>query len=127
MSTIELSAHISADGRVTIPSIPDWTGGETDAKVVVKLSETEGSFKTSGRKFYETWNGLIEGTQDITAEIRAERMEKKYGAGQPFDDDWRPDPAAVRQFFESRKSLAVELTDEEIEKLKHERRMGKMQ
>ena len=63
----------------------------------------------------------------MTIEIQAERLEKKYGAGQPLDDDWRPDPAAMRQFFESRKSPVVELTDEEIEKLKHERRMRKMQ
>ena len=28
MSTIELSAHISADGRVTVPPIPNWPGGE---------------------------------------------------------------------------------------------------
>jgi len=44
-----------------------------------------------------------------------------------MDDDWRPDPAAVRRFHEIRKLLPpVEITDEEIEQLKHERRMRKM-
>ena len=39
----------------------------------------------------------------------------------------RSDPVAVHRFHESRKSLpAVEITDEEIEELKHERRMRKM-
>ena len=48
-------------------------------------------------------------------------------ADQPRDDGWRPDPAAVRRFHESRKLLPpVEITDEEIEQLKHERRMRKM-
>ena len=48
-------------------------------------------------------------------------------ADQPFDDDGQPDPEAVRRFIESRELLpAVEITDEEIEQLKHERRMRKM-
>ena len=43
------------------------------------------------------------------------------------DDDGRPDPEVVRRFLESRDLLpAVEITDEEIEQLKHERRMRKM-
>lgn len=44
-------------------------------------------------------------------------------------DNWSQtsDSAAVHRFHESRKSLpAVEITDEEIEHLKHERRMRKM-
>lgn len=45
----------------------------------------------------------------------------------PLEDDWRPDPSAVREFFGSRKPLAEELTEEEIERLKRERRMRKMQ
>ena len=40
------------------------------------------------------------------------------------DDDWEPDPAAVRWLFENR--IKVDITDEEIERLKHERRMRKM-
>ena len=52
---------------------------------------------------------------------------KEYGTGRTRDDDWRPDPATVCQFMESWELLpAVEITDEEIEQLKHERRMRKM-
>ncbi|MCL2622406.1 MAG: hypothetical protein FWD31_01970 [Planctomycetaceae bacterium] len=48
-------------------------------------------------------------------------------ADQPLDDDRHPDPEVVRRFIESRDLLpAVEITDEEIEQLKHERRMRKM-
>jgi len=55
------------------------------------------------------------------------RPVKKSAADQPRDKDWRPDPAAVRRFMESRESLTpVEITDEEIAQLKHERRMRKM-
>ena len=53
-------------------------------------------------------------------------LEKKYATDQPRDKDWRPDPAAVRRFAESRTMTAPDLTDEEIERLKHERRMRKM-
>jgi hypothetical protein len=41
------------------------------------------------------------------------------------DIDWRPDPVAVRKLIESR-TFTVEITDEEIEQLKHERRMRRM-
>ncbi|MCL2305369.1 MAG: hypothetical protein FWC43_08510 [Planctomycetaceae bacterium] len=42
--------------------------------------QTEEQRKEAGRKFFETWNGLLEGIPDMTAkEIRAERLEKRYG------------------------------------------------
>ena len=41
------------------------------------------------------------------------------------DDDWRPNPEAVRQLIENRR-FTIDITDEEIEQLKHERRMKKM-
>jgi len=54
-------------------------------------------------------------------------LKERYEESPSFDDDGRPDPMAVYRFHESRKLLpAVEITDEEIEKLKHERRMRKM-
>ena len=54
-------------------------------------------------------------------------LGKKYGTNQPSNNDWRPDPTAVRRFMEFVESLpSVEITDEEIEQLKHERRMRKM-
>jgi len=51
--------------------------------------------------------------------------EKKFETAPPRDDDWRPDPVAVRKMIESR-TFTVDITDEEIEKLKHERRMRRM-
>ena len=54
-------------------------------------------------------------------------LRERHRESLPPDDGWRPDPAVVRQFHESRQLLpAVEITDEEIKKLKHARRMGKM-
>ncbi len=42
--------------------------------------QTEEQRKEAGRKFFETWDGLLEGMPDRTMkEIRAERLEKKYG------------------------------------------------
>jgi len=42
--------------------------------------QTEEQRKAAGRKFFDTWDGLLEGMPDMTAkEIRAERLEKKYG------------------------------------------------
>jgi len=42
--------------------------------------QTEEQRKAAGRKFFETWDGLLEGMPDMTAkDIRAERLEKKYG------------------------------------------------
>jgi hypothetical protein len=54
-----------------------------------------------------------------------DKSGKKHGADQPFDDSWRPDPGAVRKLIESR-TFTVEITDEEIEQLKRERRMRRM-
>ena len=53
-------------------------------------------------------------------------LRERHRESLPPDDGWRPDPAVVRQFFESRTMTAPDLTDEEIERLKHERRMRKM-
>ena len=46
----------------------------------------------------------------------------------PFDDDdWEPDPVVVQKFIETVRNMEpTEITDEEIERLKHERRMRKM-
>ena len=63
----------------------------------------------------------------VSADAEQDRTGKKPGTNRPLDDDWRPDPAVVRQFHESRRSFpAIEITDEEIARLKHERRMRKM-
>ena len=43
------------------------------------------------------------------------------------DDDWEPDLEAARKFRELIESLEpTDITDEEIERLKHERRMRKL-
>jgi len=50
-----------------------------------------------------------------------------HESGLPIEDDWQPDPETIRRFREWHKALpAVEITDEEIEKLKQERRMRKL-
>jgi len=50
-----------------------------------------------------------------------------HETGLPLEDDWQPDLEAICRFREWHKALpAVEITDEEIEKLKHERRMRKL-
>ena len=50
-----------------------------------------------------------------------------HETGLPLEDDWQPDPEAIRRFREWHKALpAVEITDEEIERLKCERRMRKL-
>ena len=78
MTLLSYPVHISANGEVT--PIPDWTGGETKAKIYVELPTAEEQSKTAGRKFFDTWDGLLEGMPDMTAkEIRAERLERKYG------------------------------------------------
>ena len=42
--------------------------------------QTEEQRKAAGQKFFDTWDGLLEGMPDMTAkEIRAERLERKYG------------------------------------------------
>jgi hypothetical protein len=42
--------------------------------------QTEEQRKATGKKFFDTWDGLLEGMPEMTAkEIRAERLEKKYG------------------------------------------------
>ena len=63
----------------------------------------------------------------VSADTEQDRAGKKHGTDRARDDGWRPDPAAVRRFMEMVESCpAVEITDEEIEQLKHERRMRKM-
>ena len=63
-------------------------------------------------------------------EYRSRKVIVSVEEDDPFDDyddddeDWEPDPAAVRWLFENR--IPVNITDEEIAQLKHERRMRKL-
>jgi hypothetical protein len=78
MTMQSYSLHIFSNGEVA--PISDWTGGETDVEIHIEVPETEEHRKAAGRKFFDTWNGLLEGMPDMTAkEIRAERLERKYG------------------------------------------------
>ncbi len=68
--------------------LKDIPGKELMSKKQIRASrleekygdQTEEQRKAAGRKFFETWDGLLEGMADRTMkEIRAERLEKKYG------------------------------------------------
>ena len=67
-------------------------------------------------------------TLPLMPEYRDRKVIVSVDEDDPFDDDddddWEPDPAAVRWLFENR--IPVDITDEEIAQLKHERRMRKL-
>ena len=79
MPILQYETRVSPDGTIAIPPIPEYR----DRKVVVRVHEdekTEEQRKTAGQKFFDTWDGLLEGMPDrIAKEIRAERLERKYG------------------------------------------------
>ena len=79
MTTLTYPVHVSANGEVT--PIPGWTGGETEAKVYVEQPDrTPEERQAAIGEFMEAWRGCLEGVPHMTAkEIRAERLEKKYG------------------------------------------------
>ena len=96
MTMLQYSVRISANGDVS--PIPDWDGGEAEAKITVKLSDTEEKRKrkvathsrvdnrtpedrqAAIKKFMETFGGCMEGMPPMTLkEIRTERLERKYG------------------------------------------------
>ena len=52
MTILSYPVHISANGEVT--PIPDWTGGETDAKIHVMLPETEEQRKAAAERNRQT-------------------------------------------------------------------------
>ena len=66
-------------------------------------------------------------------EYRSRKVIVSVRDHDPFDDDdddnWEPDPADVRRFMdfiENQPPIAADISDEEIEQLKHERRMRKL-
>ena len=132
MPTIELLAHISTDGRVTVPPIPDWPGGEANTPVYVRLPVRNDNRQSDPARILSNGKTALDDFLDYGKELnlspltdkevdqtRFDALEEKYGS---FDDGWRPDPAAVRRFLENRR-FTVDMTDEEMEELKHERRM----
>ena len=62
-------------------------GGAADEEVERKAQlladhaeQTLEERKAAGRRFIESWRGALKGAPDMTAkEIRAERLERKYG------------------------------------------------
>ena len=86
LTTLHFQTHVSDSGVITLPPLPDSFRGEDIAvKINVgrerePLSETEEQRRAAGQKFFDTWNGLLEGMPDMTMkEIRAERLERRHG------------------------------------------------
>ena len=76
------------DFRKFAGCLKDMPGKELVSKKQIRSSRLEEKYgeqseeqrKAAGRKFFEKWDGLLEGAPDMTAkEIRAERLERKYG------------------------------------------------
>ena len=69
-------------------------------------------------------------TLPLMPEYHSRKVVVSVAEHDPFDDDdWEPDPADVRKFMdfiENRPPIAADISDEEIEQLKHERRMKKL-
>jgi hypothetical protein len=109
MPILQYETRISPEGYITLPPIPEYH----DRKVVVRVHEE------IERKITE----LSEMTGKIPEQDFLDFCEELDTSDL---NNWHPDPAIVRDFFECRIPLDVELTDDEIETLKHERRMRKM-
>ena len=112
MTMIRYNIQTGANGSVLIPTTPFADGEEIE----VVLRERHGECKEK----------LL-----VRSESNDKTSEQNFNAfceelAMPSADDWCPEPGVVRQFFDSRK-FAVDITDEEIEALKRERRMRKMQ
>jgi hypothetical protein len=81
---IQYNVQAGANGSILIPTTPFAIGEEVE--VVLRVSKEENDDQTkqrqkaAGQRFFDTWNGLLEGMPDMTMkEVRAERLERKYG------------------------------------------------
>ena len=77
-----LSVETGANGSIVIPTTPLPFGEEVEVMLRMpkreKQSEPTEERKAAGKKFFDTWDGLLEGMPDMTAkEIRAERLESR--------------------------------------------------
>jgi len=85
MTTLQYNILTGANGSIVIPTTPFPFGKEVEVVLRMPKEErhskpTEEQRKAAGKQFFETWDGLLEGMPDMTAkEIRAERLERKYG------------------------------------------------
>jgi hypothetical protein len=79
MTTFQFQTHVSDSGVITLPTLAETFYGE-DVTVKVDMDrQTMEQRKAAGQMFFDTWNGLLEGMPDMTAqEIRAERLERRY-------------------------------------------------
>jgi hypothetical protein len=85
MTTLQYNIQTGANGSIVIPTTPFPFGKEVEVVLRMPKEErqsepTEEQRKAAGKKFFDTWDGLLEGMPEMTAkEIRAERLERKYG------------------------------------------------
>jgi hypothetical protein len=114
MTTFHFQTHVSDRGVITLPpDAKDFYGANVSVNVGKAIKPKRKATPQEVQQFMDTCYGCLEGFTD-------EEFE------QMKSDDWQPDPAVVREFFENRIPLDVQLTDDEIETLKHERRMRRM-
>lgn len=113
MTIFHFQTHVSDSGVITLPPHAENLYGK-DVVLNIGLS-SEPKPERSFEELCGVW-GNEEDREDI------DRV-----AAATHDNDGRPNPVEVRRFFDSRQPFAVDVTDDEIEKLKHERRMRKMQ
>ncbi len=101
MTRFHFQAHIASDGTLTLPPIPGWTGGETEAEIVVlvpRSSAPEEERKKAPHEFFEGANRLKDTpSRELISkkQIRAARLEEKYGDKTPEERK-----AAGKRFYE---------------------------
>jgi hypothetical protein len=106
MTMQSFPVHILPSGEVT--PIPNWTGGETEARIVVVPTKTEKEQNVAFEDFM------------TTKEIRAERLERKDDA-----DDWpTPTDEQLEKMYSICRGVLEGMTQEEFEQLREERIMG---
>ena len=84
MTTFHFQTQVPSDGMITIPEIPalpeKFHGANVTVKVDVSIERTMEERAAAAKKFAEKWKGALKGARDMTMkEIRAERLESKYG------------------------------------------------
>ena len=91
MTMLQYETQVPLGGYITLP--PEFYGRKVVVSAAAEQDKTGKKPGTdrplddgwrpdpaAGRKFFDTWDGLLEGMPDMTAkEIRAERLERKYG------------------------------------------------
>jgi hypothetical protein len=131
MTTFHFQTHVSDSGVIMLPLDAKDFYGEIVSVNVDKGQSFDDDGQPDPAGILPNGKTPVEDFLDFCKELNmpsltdedVEQMKYEYLVE---SDDWQPDPAVVREFFESRISLDVELTDDEIETLKHERRMRRM-